>query len=352
MKKILLSLTALFVGFVASAQDSFYPGWQFGFMTGATYTSGMAPFNQLVTAPVLAASALYQVTPVFTVRGELSGYKSKGVIAGNAYRFNYVQMNADALFDVLNIFNFKSDRFASPYLLAGLGLNVRFNNGAAAYASCFEDPSFIWTRGVLGFTQKVGVGVLLRISDAIAVNVELADNFHSNRFNSRKDVWDVDQNLNLLAGVRLSFGQASRRRSANSSAQICSAPCSIRCDKAPEVSAPAGWDSTYLPKYKSTVLFHIGSFTLYEKAMSEIREIAGILKENSAFKVNLSGYADKGTGFPELNMRLSKNRAEAVRDALVEEGIDSSRISVEYWGDTRSVSETPSENRTVICVIK
>ena len=83
-----------------------------------------------------------------------------------------------------------------------------------------------------------------------------------------------------------------------------------------------------------------------------MREIAGILKENSAFKVNLSGYADKGTGFPELNMRLSKNRAEAVRDALVKEGIDSSRISVEYWGDTRSVSETPSENRTVICVIK
>lgn len=352
MKKILLSLTALFVGFVASAQDSFYPGWQFGFMAGATYTSGMAPFNQLVTAPVLAASALYQVTPVFTVRGELSGYKSKGVIAGNAYRFNYVQMNADALFDVLNIFNFKSDRFASPYLLAGLGLNVRFNNGAAAYASCFEDPSFIWMRGVLGFTQKVGVGVLLRISDAIAVNVELADNFHSNRFNSRKDVWDVDQNLNLLAGVRFSFGQANKRKSANNTSCIGTASYSISEPEAPKDSAPVGWDSTYLPKYKSAVLFRIGSYTLYEKAKTEVREIAGILKENSAFKVNLSGYADKGTGFPELNMRLSKNRAEAVRDALVKEGIDSSRISVEYWGDTRSVSETPSENRTVICVIK
>lgn len=344
-------MTVLSVGFSASAQDTFYPGWQFGIMAGGTYTSGVAPFNQLVTAPTLAASALYQFTPLFTLRGELSGYKSKGVISGNAYKFNYVQLNADAVIDILNIFKYKHDRFASPYLVAGLGLNVRFNNGAVAYASCFDDTSFIWTRGVLGYTQKVGAGVALRINDAISINIELADNFHSNRFNSRKDVWDLDQNVNLLAGVRFSFGQASKRRRANTSSQISTEPSIIRSIETPEVSSPVCGESTNLPKQVS-VLFHIGSSLLSDKAKSDVMEIARIMKENPESCIKVSGYADKGTGFPKLNMRLSKRRAEAVWDALVEEGIDSSRISIEYWGDTRSVSENPSENRSAICIIK
>lgn len=350
MKRFLLSLTVLFAGFAASAQDAFYPGWQFGIMTGASYTSGKAPFNRLVSAPTLAASSLYQFSPFFSVRGELSGYKSKGFISDNTYKFNYLQMNADAVFDVLNIFKFRYDRFASPYLVAGLGLNMRFNNGAIAYASCFDDPSFVWTRGVLGYTQKFGVGVAFRINDEISINLELADNLHSNRYNSHKDRWDLDQNVNLLAGVRFSFGQASKRKRASD--QAYTASHSIREPEAPKISSPARKGNADLSDWKVAILFHIGSYTLYDRAKSEVREIARTLIKNPAYTVNISGYADKGTGFPKLNMRLSKNRAEAVRDALIEEGIDSSRISIEYWGDTRSVSDKPSENRSAICVIK
>jgi outer membrane protein OmpA-like peptidoglycan-associated protein len=57
------------------------------------------------------------------------------------------------------------------------------------------------------------------------------------------------------------------------------------------------------------------------------------LAANSSVSVTVTGHADP-TGSPDLNMQLSQSRAEAVRDFLVEKGIDASRIEVKALGDT------------------
>lgn len=48
--------------------------------------------------------------------------------------------------------------------------------------------------------------------------------------------------------------------------------------------------------------------------------LAKVMKENNRKVVyTIIGYADKGTGSPKFNERLSKARAEAVYECLVEE---------------------------------
>ena len=57
------------------------------------------------------------------------------------------------------------------------------------------------------------------------------------------------------------------------------------------------------------------------------------LTNNGSVSVVVTGHADP-TGTPEGNLALSQTRAEAVRDFLVDKGIDASRIEVKAVGDT------------------
>ena len=66
----------------------------------------------------------------------------------------------------------------------------------------------------------------------------------------------------------------------------------------------------------------------------------------------ITGYADVETGNPAYNLKLSQRRAEAVRDMLVNDfGVDSSRLRIDYKGDTVQPYERKNEwNRVVIFV--
>lgn len=356
MRKFLLSFAVLFAGVLSNAQEAFQPGWQLGIMFGPSYTAGDAAFNQLVSFPTLSGAALYQFSPVFTLRGELSGYKAKGVVEGNAFKFNYLQLDADAMFDILNIFKYKPERFASPYIFAGLGLNTRFNNGAVGLVEHFKDCSYVWPGSVLGFTLKFGIGTTMRINDKISVDVEIADNLHSNKFNSINDRWDLDQHVNLLVGVRIALGK-SKGRSLPAAETASDNVCYVPIPEAPlkaeesgkEVTAPSCEDAV---EHNYLILFRIGTSILNEKAKTIIREMADLLKSDQNTRITVSGYSDGVTGFPSLNWKLSEHRAKRVRDALVREGIDIDRITIEFFGDTKEISDNPVENRSVFCVIK
>ena len=74
------------------------------------------------------------------------------------------------------------------------------------------------------------------------------------------------------------------------------------------------------------------------------------MKNHADCKVTICGYADKQTGNANINMSLSKKRAEAVAAQLKEKGIDSQRITVDYKGDTVQPFSTAEENRVTICI--
>lgn len=81
------------------------------------------------------------------------------------------------------------------------------------------------------------------------------------------------------------------------------------------------------------VVFNIGKSNISKREYMNIEAMAQGMKENSDKVYTVTGYADKSTGSAEYNMKLSKKRAEAVRDLLVNEfNVPASQLKVDYKG--------------------
>jgi len=76
-----------------------------------------------------------------------------------------------------------------------------------------------------------------------------------------------------------------------------------------------------------SVLFNVGKSEISAQSMKAVGEAIARLHNESAMKVALSGFADR-SGNPERNLELAKNRAFAVRDALLAGGIAQDRIQL------------------------
>ena len=105
-------------------------------------------------------------------------------------------------------------------------------------------------------------------------------------------------------------------------------------------------------KSMSVIGFEIGKDKILKTNRSSILNIAEYLKNNENTKVILTGFADSNTGTAKRNMELSVSRAETVKNALVNLGVDSERITIEGKGDTVQPFSENDANRVVISIIK
>ena len=97
------------------------------------------------------------------------------------------------------------------------------------------------------------------------------------------------------------------------------------------------------------IWFEIGKSNLSEKERINIGYIAEAIKRGPSDKVySIFGSADKQTGSPVLNQRLSEQRAQAVYDALVGHGVNASQLRMNPVGDTRAEFDKPLLNRVAI----
>lgn len=80
-----------------------------------------------------------------------------------------------------------------------------------------------------------------------------------------------------------------------------------------------------------------------------LREVAEFMKKYADTRVTLTGYADKGTGNPTLNVMYAMNRATKFKNDLISKfGIDPSRIVADSRGDREQPFADNDKNRCVI----
>ncbi|WP_317163384.1 OmpA family protein [Mucilaginibacter arboris] len=82
--------------------------------------------------------------------------------------------------------------------------------------------------------------------------------------------------------------------------------------------------------------FDLGKSTLRAHSFPSLDRVANLLI-NKNFSLKLAGHTDN-TGSAELNMRLSKDRAEAVKEYLVSKGANASRIEATGYGQTQPIA--------------
>ena len=97
--------------------------------------------------------------------------------------------------------------------------------------------------------------------------------------------------------------------------------------------------------------FETSKAVIKESSYESLEKLAELLIKKSDWKLKIAGHTDS-QGAEQSNLILSKKRAEAVRDFLVQRGIDTDRLFVQYFGeekpiDTNDTPEGRQRNRRV-----
>jgi outer membrane protein OmpA-like peptidoglycan-associated protein len=110
-------------------------------------------------------------------------------------------------------------------------------------------------------------------------------------------------------------------------------------------------------KLRKQVHFAHDSSEIQPDSQALLDEIADVFKTRDEIRrVEIQGHTDN-TGTPAYNQRLSQQRAEAVREALVRLGVDSSRLEARGYGQDKPLVPNVSpanraKNRRVQIIIK
>jgi len=99
----------------------------------------------------------------------------------------------------------------------------------------------------------------------------------------------------------------------------------------------------------ATVRFSLNSDTVSDQEQVNIYNVAQWMQQNPEQSVVILGYADADTGTSAYNMELSRRRANAVMQILVNEyGISSDRLTLQPEGSAVQPYDTNNWNRIVI----
>lgn len=90
------------------------------------------------------------------------------------------------------------------------------------------------------------------------------------------------------------------------------------------------------------VQFEFGSSKLTADAKDVLKEVIEAMKKSPNVKLDIQGHTDNA-GKPEYNITLSQERAQAVKDYMVANGISASRLSTSGFGENKPMAsnETP-----------
>ena len=102
---------------------------------------------------------------------------------------------------------------------------------------------------------------------------------------------------------------------------------------------------------KVNIYFDNGKTTISQEFYNRLDKVASLMMQHSELEVSLQGFTDK-SGNPELNFRLSKARANAVKTYLMRRGVNENRITIDYFGDSRSDKKNDPLARRVEVILR
>jgi OmpA-OmpF porin, OOP family len=133
-----------------------------------------------------------------------------------------------------------------------------------------------------------------------------------------------------------------------------------------KMAVPAEKEATYDVEIKidpprnvvlENVYFDTGKSTLKPSSNKALNNLAEVLLLKSTMEVEIQGHTDD-VGKPEENLKLSEERADAVKKYLVSKGVPAIRIAAKGYGQTQPVADNATEagksknRRTSLRVLK
>jgi len=261
-------------------------------------------------------------------------------------QFSAYQLYADLVFNVSNLFEGSyEDRFWTLAPFVGIG-----------YISTFDHPDAHELALNIGLLNKLRVGENVDLVFDMR-GAAFKDRFKNPVYDSQADRSEERNRLNNDTGGRpydgiFSFNVGVQFRfGSNSNSSYTYYPDPVRPVPPPAkemvVEKVVEWKDVATDVL---ILFRINESVLLRDARVQIGFLAKLLHQYPEGTYTITGYADEGTGNPDLNMRLSRARAERVKECLVNEfGISPSRLqTVAAGGIENRYYNDPSLSRSVI----
>jgi len=101
-----------------------------------------------------------------------------------------------------------------------------------------------------------------------------------------------------------------------------------------------------LATFKGDVFFDFDSAIMKPGAYAEIDRAVPVLQKYDHTAIQVEGHTDQ-VGTETYNQRLSEQRADAVKNALIQRGIDPRRIRAVGFGESQPISSDNAMNRRV-----
>ena len=103
------------------------------------------------------------------------------------------------------------------------------------------------------------------------------------------------------------------------------------------------------------VLFDTGKYTLRSPAREALAKLSGIVSAYPGLKLQVEGHTDS-VGTPEFNQKLSEERAGAVREYLVQQGVDAASVTSAGLGEGLPIADNATsagrqKNRRVEIIV-
>ena len=90
------------------------------------------------------------------------------------------------------------------------------------------------------------------------------------------------------------------------------------------------------------VKFDFDKATIRPEFRDDIRSLAEFMKSYPSVSTTVEGHTDS-IGSDQYNQRLSEQRAQSVRQALIDEGVDGSRLEAVGHGESRPIADNSTE---------
>lgn len=368
--KLILSGLLLGASLCANAQeqktetvDVFNPHWYIQAQIGGQYTLGEGSFGDLLS-PNAQLSAGYNFSSIFGVRMGVNAWQSKGAWDFHTnydWKWNYINPNADFTVNLSNVFcDYKADRKINVSWFVGVGANIAFGNDEAADVNTAlggvtnynQNLSLLWDGTKVRLQGRTGLMADYSFNDRWSIGLEVQANLINDHYNS-KDADNADWFFNGLVGVKYNLSKPSAKKEV----VVPTPPVRIVervVERVVEKPAPvAAVTEKVVEPLRRDIFFTIRSTSITSSEMQKVKDIADYLKANPKATVEITGYADKGTGNATINKGLSEKRAQIVVDTLVKDfGISASRIKSDSKGDTVQPFEEEVLNRVSICIAK
>ncbi len=358
IKKIILSCLLVMGCLGAAAQPEekteyvFNPHWYLQVQpVGAQYTLGELSFGKLVSYNAQIGAG-YQFNPTIGLRLSVNAWSSRAGSDWNnsisKWRWNYVAPMLDATVNVSNLFcGFNPKRLFEFSVFGGIGANIAWGNDEAPVTT-----QYYWDGTKVRLAGRVGAMADFRICDAVKVGLEVSANTLNDHYNSKK-AGNADWYINALIGVKINLGKTYTTKVVTPPAPPEKVVERVVEKVVEKPAPPAPPVVEKVEPLRRDIFFTINATHIVGDEAAKVKEIADYMKKYPEATVQVTGYADKGTGNAKINQSLSEKRAKAVVDSLINDyGISSSRIFSSAKGDTEQPFDVDTKNRVSICIAK